>query len=150
MLRERGRDTEAKVKWPKRSIHVSPDKIGNYTLHMQGPKLVEIGPSAPTAGREMLKSHFFPRSERTACVHAAHKHTVCERESAIRGMFGLGISVFMVFEGICVHVCVSVPQFAAYTQTWPQDPVGNSLHVFSLNLIYFKHKHTYGHTDLKR
>lgn len=83
----------------------------------------------------MLKSHFFPRSQRTACVHAAHKHTVCEREGAIRGMFGTEISVLVGFEGICVHVCVSVPQVAAYTQTRPQDPVGNSLHVFSLNLI---------------
>lgn len=71
-------------------------------------------------------SLFFPRSKRTACVRAAHKHTVCVRESAIRGMFGIESSVFVGFEGICVHVCVSVPQFAAYTQTWPQDPVGNS------------------------
>lgn len=69
---------------------------------------------------------FFPRSKRAACVHAAHKHTVCVRERAIRGMFGIESSVFVGFEGICVHVCVSVPQFAAYTKTCPQDPVGNS------------------------
>lgn len=85
MLCERGRDTEAKVKGPKRSIHVSPDKIGNYTLHMQEPELVEIGPLAPTTGREMWKSPFFPRSKRTACVHAAHKHIVCVRGKVLSG-----------------------------------------------------------------
>lgn len=40
MLHERGRDTETKVNWPKLSIHVSPDKVGNYPLHGQGPTLV--------------------------------------------------------------------------------------------------------------
>lgn len=63
-------------------------------------------------------------------------------------MFAIEISVFVGFEAM--RVCISVTQFAANTETWPRDPVGNSLHVFSLNLIYLKSKHTYGRTDLKR
>lgn len=60
----------------------------------------------------MLKSHFFPRSKTAAC---AHTNTVCERERAIGGMFGIEISVFVGFG----YVCISVTQFAANTETWP-------------------------------
>lgn len=149
MLYDRGRDTEAKVQRPKRSLPVSPDEIGNDPLRLQGPELVDIGPSAPTAGRQMLKSHFFPRSKRTACVHAAHKHTVCERESGIRGMFGTEISVFMDFEGIYVHVCVSVPQIHTNLAS------GSYRKFFTCFLIepHLPQAQThiqYGHTDLKR
>lgn len=106
MLCERGRDTEAKVKGPKRSIHVSPDKIGNYTLRMQEPELVEIGPLAPTTGREMWKSPFFPRSKRTACVHAAHKHTVCEREKCYQGnVWNRDFSICGFWGYLCARVC---------------------------------------------
>ena len=129
MLCKRGRGTEAKVKWPKRSIHVSPDKIGNYTLHMPAAKegwmdgWTGIAHAGAWASRNRLLSSnhrqgnveisVFPRSKRTDYVHAAHKHKVWERETAIRGMFGIEISVFVGFEGICGDVCVSLPQFAA-------------------------------------
>lgn len=79
MLCERGRDTQAKVKRPKRRIHVSPDEIGNYTLHMQGPELLRVGPFPPTTGREMLKSHFFFFSPevKELLVFAQHTNTQC-------------------------------------------------------------------------
>lgn len=53
----------------------------------------------------MSKSHFFPlRGRRTACVHAAHKtQSVCEWESAIRGMFG------QRFQDLRVSVCMRAP-----------------------------------------
>lgn len=88
MLCERGRDTQTKVKWPKRRIHVSPDEIGNYTLHTRGPELVGIGPlrSNHRLGNvEISLLFFFPRSKRTACVRVAHKHTVCVRGKCYQG-----------------------------------------------------------------
>lgn len=101
MLCERGRDTEAKVKWPKRRIHVPPDKVGNYTLHKQGPRARWNRPLSSNHRQGNVEISLFPRSKRAAC---AHTNTACERESAIRGMFAIEISVFVGFEAVCVCV----------------------------------------------
>lgn len=58
--------------------------MDGQALHMQGPELAEIGSLAPTTGREMLKSQFFPEVKELI-MFMRHINTKCERGKLLSG-----------------------------------------------------------------
>lgn len=81
MLCERGRDTEAKVKWPKRRIHVSPEIIH---CARKGPSKSKSAPKLQPQAGECWNLTFFPEVKELL-VFTQHTNTQCVRGKVLSG-----------------------------------------------------------------